>query len=251
MLNKKKVVIIISKLIDLTDAVFGYWKVLYKLPTTKERPKTYWRCLCLKCNKVYDVSSTNLRYGKTSMCNSCARRKQNDYDLSGDYGIGYTQKGEEFYFDKEDYEKIKQYCWIKHNNYIVAANLYPSEKFSCKQIKFHQLIMNEKFIDHINHITYDNRKENLRLCTSSENSMNCSKSKNNTSGVIGVHYVKADNVWQVSLQKEGTRMYFGRFKNFEDAVKTRLLAEKEYFGEFAPQKHLFKEYGVEMERIDK
>lgn len=31
----------------------------------------------------------------------------NTYDLSGEYGIGYTTKGEEFWFDLEDYDKIK------------------------------------------------------------------------------------------------------------------------------------------------
>ena len=33
------------------------------------------------------------------------------YDLTGDYGIGYTKEGDEFWFDKEDYEKIKKYIW--------------------------------------------------------------------------------------------------------------------------------------------
>ena len=37
-------------------------------------------------------------------------KKYNTYDLSGEYGIGYTSKGEEFYFDLDDYDKIKDYC---------------------------------------------------------------------------------------------------------------------------------------------
>ena len=32
--------------------------------------------------------------------------------------------------------------------------------------------------------------------------------------------------------------------NQEDAIKARLKAELKYFGEFAPQKHLFKQYGI-------
>jgi hypothetical protein len=31
----------------------------------------------------------------------------------------------------------------------------------------------------------------------------------------------------------------------EEAIVARLLAEKKYFKEFAPQKHLYKEYGIE------
>jgi hypothetical protein len=36
----------------------------------------------------------------------------------------------------------------------------------------------------------------------------------------------------------------GYFINKDDAIKTRLSAEAKYYGEFAPQKHLFEEYGV-------
>ena len=38
-------------------------------------------------------------------------RKENIYDLSGEFGIGYcTNTGSPFYFDLEDYNKIKNYC---------------------------------------------------------------------------------------------------------------------------------------------
>ena len=37
---------------------------------------------------------------------------KNKYDLSGEYGIGWTHNTEhEFYFDLEDYDIIKYYCW--------------------------------------------------------------------------------------------------------------------------------------------
>lgn len=39
--------------------------------------------------------------------------KHNTYDLSGDFGIGYTDKGEKFYFDISDYEKIKMEQLLK------------------------------------------------------------------------------------------------------------------------------------------
>ena len=37
----------------------------------------------------------------------------------------------------------------------------------------------------------------------------------------------------------------GTYENFDDAVRARLEGEKKYFGEFAPQKHLFAQYGIE------
>ena len=48
-------------------------------------------------------------------------KKYNTYDLTGEYGIGYTSKDEEFYFDLEDYDKIKDYCWrITMQGYVRA-----------------------------------------------------------------------------------------------------------------------------------
>lgn len=38
-------------------------------------------------------------------------KKYNAYDLTKDYGKGYTLDGVEFIFDLEDYDKIKDYCW--------------------------------------------------------------------------------------------------------------------------------------------
>lgn len=43
---------------------------------------------------------------------------------------------------------------------------------------------------------------------------------------------------------ENKEIYLGTFTLKEDATKARLAAEAKYFGEFAPQKHLFEEYGI-------
>ena len=43
-------------------------------------------------------------------------KKYNKYNLNGEYGIGWTSNtNEEFYFDLEDYDKIKDYCWFLDN----------------------------------------------------------------------------------------------------------------------------------------
>lgn len=39
-------------------------------------------------------------------------------------------------------------------------------------------------------------------------------------------------------------IYLGVFNNKEDAIKARLQAENKYFGEFAPQRRLFSQYGI-------
>jgi len=74
--------------------------------------------------------------------------------------------------------------------------------------------------------------------------MNRSLQPNNTSGIIGVHLNK-NNKWVAQIMLNRKTNYLGSFSNKKDAVIERLKAEKEYFGEeFAPQRHLFKKYGI-------
>lgn len=94
------------------------------------------------------------------------RYKNNTYDLSGKYGIGYDMKGNAFYFDLEDYEKIKNFYWALQSHGYVTG--YANQV----EVRLHRYVMNcsdNKEIDHINHNRNDNRKCNLRQCDHAEN----------------------------------------------------------------------------------
>jgi hypothetical protein len=164
------------------------------------------------------------------MQNGKNSKKYNQYDLTGEYGIGYTSKGEEFYFDLEDYDKIKNYCWyIDKDGYVI-------NKSNNTATLMHRLVMNVKEnlrVDHIYHNKNDNRKQFLRICTPSQNSMNADKPKNNTSGFRGVTWDKRTSKWIAIISMGRKNIYLGSFINFYDAVKAREEGEKLYFGEFA------------------
>ncbi len=87
-------------------------------------------------------------------------------------------------------------------------------------------------IDHIYHDEFDNRKNNLRIVTSSQNGMNKKIFKNNTSGVTGVSWNNTSQSWTASIQVNNKRIYFGNFSDFKEAVKVRKWAEEKYFGEY-------------------
>lgn len=85
----------------------------------------------------------------------------NTYDFYNDYVVGYTEKGFEFKFDKEDYEKIKQYTWVSHN--IKNKRLIQSKLPNGKIISIHRIIMNDnRSYIHINNDPLDYRKSNLK-----------------------------------------------------------------------------------------
>lgn len=154
--------------------------------------------------------------------------------MTGEYGIGYTCNGE-FYFDLEDYNKIKDYCWyINLYGYVTTI-----DRNTNKRIQMHRVVMDVTDpnidVDHKNgsDTTTDNRKYNLRVATRSQNNMNKSKMRTNTSGVTGVSWHKRYKKWHSYIKKNRKQIDLGYFDVFEDAVKVRKEAEKKYFGKWS------------------
>ncbi|MGM9988528.1 MAG: HNH endonuclease [Bacillaceae bacterium] len=217
------------KVVDMTNKIIHNWKVIRRDELRKGA--AYWICECQCENKtVKSVSGINLRAGNSKSC-GCIHDKhyENQYDLSSSYGVGYTNKGEKFYFDKEDYKIIVPYYWF------ITSRGYPCTRRNNKDIFMHRLILNareEVYIDHINHIEYDNRKENLRLVSHGENMLNKNKYKNNSSGYPGVNWHKRSQKWiaRISINKKQTEL--GRFNSKEEAIAVRKAAEEKYYGEY-------------------
>ncbi len=84
-------------------------------------------------------------------------------------------------------------------------------------------------IDHKNTKRSDNRFDNLREATQTENMKNKTKPKHNTSGKTGVHKRKGKlERYDARITVDGVRIHIGSYKNFEDAVQARLDAEVKY-----------------------
>ena len=235
-----------GKYIDLTGQRFERLVVIeryddYIKPDGTKRVR--WLCQC-DCGKITHPTAESLRNGHTKSCGCLglerateAKKKTNRYDLSGEYGIGWTSNtNKEFYFDLEDYDKIKNYCWRENQyGYIIA----PIEK-STNVIAMHRLVLNVKQnenvdVDHIKgyRTANDNRKNNLRICTHAENMRNQKLRTNNKSGVTGVHWDKRRNRWIATIKLNYKQKFLGSYINFDDAVKARREAEDKYFGEYS------------------
>lgn len=173
-------------------------------------------------------------------------KKYNRFDIeSNDYGIGWTSNtNEEFYFDLEDYDNIKDICWFVHVTNGRYKKLEGLDLSTGKVVRFSTVIGCKNY-DHKDRNTLNNRKENLRPATKSQNARNQSIPINNTSGVIGVGWHKRRQQWQVRIYDEfNHRKTVGYFDDKDEAIRARLLAEQRYYGEFAPQQHLFEKYEI-------
>lgn len=131
--------------------------------------------------------------------------------------------------DKEDLNLIQNKKWSTNkDNYVISGSTKPF-------IYLHRLIMNvdDKYVDHINGDTLDNRKSNLRIVSNSDNLKNRVKlPKSNTSGILGVRFRKDRNKWYAEIQCNNQKINLGSYIEKDDAIKARLEAEIKYFGEY-------------------
>ena len=195
-------------------------------------------CQCKDKTIVY-ATYTDLTHSKKDNCGCLyklkqreAHKKENTYNLNGKYGIGWTTNtNQEFYFDLEDYDKIKNYCWNESSGGYIVAN-----DENKKHIKQHRIIMGvtnpKDKIDHIYHNLKDNRKSELRITTNQQNSFNHVLHANNTSGVSGVNWDSEKSLWRARIFINKKGIHLGYFEDFNKAVIKREKAEDLYFKEY-------------------
>ena len=87
----------------------------------------------------------------------------------------------------------------------------------------------DQVIDHIDGDTKNNRIENLRLATTSQNQQNTKIRVDNTSGVKGVSFIPRFNKWCARININKKRTLIGYFKTLEEAKEARLQAEEIYY----------------------
>lgn len=130
--------------------------------------------------------------------------------------------------DEKDYHEQSIHTWRTNKRGYVYRMFWDGEKNHC--IYLHREIMNAPKgldVDHRNGDKRDNRKStNLRLATRSQNIANSKVRSSNTSGVTGVTWNRANQVWVAYITINCKHIYLGSFEAFAGAVAARNAAVK-------------------------
>ena len=118
---------------------------------------------------------------------------------------------------------------------------YRSVSINMRRYRVHRIIYmmvhgvdpGRREIDHINGDTEDNRPENLRLATHSENRRNTGALSNNKIGLRGVNWHKARKRYRACISIDGKQRHIGYFVSPIDAAKTYDQAARTHFGDYA------------------
>jgi HNH endonuclease/AP2 domain len=140
--------------------------------------------------------------------------------------------------DDADFEWLSQHKWyfLKARNGGYACRKIHLGNRKCRTVYMHAEIMGTpagKHTDHINGERLDNRRENLRICSASENCSNGKISKNNSTGFKGVvfHAEKKKFMAQIHVQRKNK--FLGYFTTAQEAHAAYCEAAKKHHGKFA------------------
>jgi hypothetical protein len=136
----------------------------------------------------------------------------------------------------EDYEELS-----KHNWYLAFSRAGVPRAKRGSNIYMARVLMNAPDhlqVDHINRKPLDNRRENLRLCTSSQNGHNRRKQRKGASSIYkGVSFHRRERKYYSRIGYtafgQWTRATLGTFTTEREAAETYDKAARLIFGEFA------------------
>ena len=172
---------------------------------------------------------------------------KNRNELSDEYTI----------VDDEDYDKVvealgkraKWYLWKSTTGRKYAMN-------GTRHRSVHRVVMGDPEgmdVDHIDGNALDNRKENLRICTRSQNCCNKKVRRDSGTGVKGVYKLKRENCKKpfcayINNPKfkfpNNRHIHLGYYKTIEEAALAYNKKAIEMYGEFAVLNEIKEREGV-------
>jgi hypothetical protein len=154
--------------------------------------------------------------------------KKRPLDIDGDVARVPLTQGQTALVDAADAEIVAPHnwhaLWVPNCRSFIARTHLPDGKWTA--VSLHSLLTGWRLVDHVNHDTLDNRRENLREASALQNARN-RHGASGASGYLGV-YPKG-NRWTAAVRHDGTLHHVGSFAHAEDAARARDNYIREHF----------------------
>ena len=144
--------------------------------------------------------------------------------------------------DDDDFDSLTEFRWCARlcqstgSFYAIRKTRVDNQRVSRLMHRDILGLTNPRVVvDHINHDTLDNRRQNLRACSVSENAMNQRKHRCPTTSMYkGVSWHKDTGRWQAQIQLPGRRrIYLGVYSTELEAAIAYDKAARRFFGDKA------------------
>lgn len=246
-------------LIDYTGRTFSRLTVLGEAPRNINNGHRMVNVVCV-CGTVNTVDLNSLRYGGAQSCGCLAKeRASNRLKRDPDYTpprasaetaramFGYNQKtGDLLWKPRLREHSPSEAAWSNWNGRwaskpvgCVDTKGYLTTNFCGRSVRVHRIILLmhtgefPKVVDHIDGDKLNNRLDNLRVATPSQNQHNQGTPSTNRSGVKGVWFVPRTGKWASQIRVDGVRHTVGSFETLHEATEAVRAAREKFHGEFA------------------
>jgi hypothetical protein len=136
--------------------------------------------------------------------------------------------------DDSDYDHLIRWKWLYiGSGYAARFVILNGQK---KLLYLHRYLLNaqaDQRVDHISGDRLDNRRENLRLVTRSQNQQNRKCPTHTVSGKKGVTWHQKRSKWHVRISVNGTRIHLGYYDDVETAAQVYDAAARHFFNGYA------------------
>lgn len=186
--------------------------------------REFWLDICTPFGDPCDFISEGKPCSLVSATNIHVIEKSPDNFKIGEHTV---------FCDSEDYAFLIRFNWTiqpDKKNFYARTNVNIGGKQTT--VSMHRLVCSlvNSEIDHKNRNGLDNRKENLRFCTSKQNQ--CNRHRKNKFGFRGVYKAANEKHYSYQIQIDGKKYHERGFKTAEEAAKAYDLKSKELHGEF-------------------